>query len=157
MNRNKRLIYDIFFWEGKNSSHDEKGLVALKAVELGDALGGTAPQHREVQGHESNSFLSLFRDGFQIVEGGIESGFRKVDNEGFETRLLHVKGVRNARITRVELSAKSLNHGDVFILDCGKTLYLWTGKEASYKEKIKGAEACRSIRDKDKNGKAGII
>ena len=35
------------------------------------------------------------------------------------------------------MSYKSLNHGDVFVLDDGKVIYSWNGKESSKKERIK--------------------
>ncbi len=47
-------------------------------MELDDFLGGMAVQHREVEGHESNLFLSYFDAPIVIMEGGIESGFRTV-------------------------------------------------------------------------------
>lgn len=38
---------------------------------------------------------------------------------------------------QVEMHYKSLNHGDVFVLDDGKVIYCWNGKESSKKERIK--------------------
>ena len=69
----------IFFWIGSNSSIDEQAVVAIKAVELDDMLGGRPIQHREVMGNESISFRMLFPEGIITMKGGVDSGLRQVD------------------------------------------------------------------------------
>lgn len=90
------------------------------------------------------------------MEGGVATGFKHVDRDAFPTRLLHVKGRRNIRVVQVELSPASLNSGDVFILDGGRELYQWNGKEASNVEKQKALDVIRKIRDEERSGKATI-
>lgn len=53
-------------------------------MELDDFLGGMAVQHREVEKHESDLFLSYFENPIVIMEGGIESGFFQVKSLGRE-------------------------------------------------------------------------
>ena len=114
-------------------------MAAYKTVELDDLLGGAPIQHREVEGHESQQFLNLFKQygGIKYLEGGVESGFKKVNRDEYEKRLLHVKGKRNVRVFPVEVSYKSLNKGDVFILDCGLKLFQWNGPKSSKAERAK--------------------
>ena len=94
-----------------------------QTVELEEKLGGQATQHREVQGHESDKFMSYFADGVMYTSGGVDSAFIHVDKSTFETRLLHVKGRKNIRSRQVPLMRSSLNDGDVFILDAGSVIY----------------------------------
>jgi Gelsolin repeat len=105
---------------GKESSQDEIGVAAYKAVELDDLLDDGPVQHREVQGHESALFQSYFAKGIQYMEGGIASGFRHVKPDEYKPRLFQVRRTRKAvRAFEVPVKATSLNHGDVFILDAG--------------------------------------
>jgi len=132
------------------------GVAAYKTVELDDYLGG-GPQHREVQDNESKPFLSLFKSGIEYLSGGVASGFKHVEKDKFETRLLHCKGKRNVRVRQVPLAVSSLNQGDVFILDAGLTLYQFNGTESSRQEKAKGVEVVKRIRDNERGGKGEII
>jgi gelsolin len=61
-----KLEWDIHFWIGSESSQDEYGTAAYKAVELDDALRGGATQHREVR-REIESVL-----GFKARCGPLE-------------------------------------------------------------------------------------
>lgn len=92
-------------------------------MELEEKLGGQATQHREVQGHESDKFMSYFPDGVMYNSGGVESAFVHVDKTAFEPRLLHVKGRKNIRSRQVPIARSSLNDGDVFILDANTVIY----------------------------------
>lgn len=146
---------DIHFWLGSESSTDEMGLVAYKAFELDEHLGGSPVQYREVQEHESPQFMSLFKaTGIQYLKGGVESGFKHVDRDSFEARLLHLKGSRNVRVSQVPISVESLNDGDVFILDLGRKIFQWNGSKSSRREKIKGMEIARRIKDDERGSNA---
>lgn len=82
---------DIHFWIGSSSSQDEAAVAAIKTVELDDFLGGAPVQHRETEGHESKKFLSYFRNGIRLFNGGFDSGFHKMINE-VRPSLYQVKG-----------------------------------------------------------------
>ena len=75
----------------------------------------------------------------------------------YVTRLLHVKGRRNVRCMQVPVEVASLNSGDVFILDTGKVLYQWNGKDASRQEKAKALDVTLAIKDDEHGGKSTIV
>lgn len=110
---------------GTTTTPDEAGSAALLTIQLDDHLGGAPIQHREVQDHESSLFLSYFKNGIRYLPGGIESGFKEVEvNNGGEKRLFHVKGKKNVRVKQVKLHISSMNKGDCFILDAGRSFFL---------------------------------
>jgi gelsolin len=152
-----KLLYNVHFWLGAHTSQDEMGTAAYKTVELDDLLGDLPVQYREVQGSESSTFLAIFKNQISILKGGVDSGFKQVKPEEYKPRLMHCKGTAKlVRVTEVELSAKSLNDGDVFILDAGLQLYQWNGKSAGIHEKRKGAEILEAYK-KERNGKPKSI
>lgn len=67
-------------------------------MELDASLGGRAVQHREIQGHESEKFLSYFKPCIIPLEGGVASGFKKPEEEKFETQLYICRGKRVVRM-----------------------------------------------------------
>jgi villin 1/advillin len=149
--------WDIFFWLGAESSQDEQGAAALHTINLDDQLGGAPVQHREVMGHESAKFLACFPQGVEYLDGGVASGFRKVERDKYETRLFSIKGKRNPRRLQMPVTADSLNDGDVFVLDVGLTIYVWNGKSANKYEKVKGADVAREINSNERGARAKVI
>jgi len=147
------LAWDVHFWLGKYTTQDEAGTSAYKTVELDDYLGGAPVQFREVQGYESQRFLSYFPKGIRLLEGGAETGFKHVEAKNYRTRLLHIKGKKNIKVFEVDLTFKSLNSGDVFILDVGVDIIQWNGSKAGVLEKAKGAEVSQAI-EGEREGKA---
>lgn len=130
------LSHDIFFWIGENTTMDEAGTAAYKTVELDDFFDTEPSQHREVQGKESAQFQKLFKT-LSYLEGGFLTGFNPDSPEEYMSRLLQVRRTKEkgTRITEVKRERASLNHGDTFILDAGRLIYLWNGDESSAFEK----------------------
>jgi len=160
--KSKKLHHDIFFWLGAFSSIDEKGVAAYKTVELDDFLGGSAKQHRLVQGHESERFLRCFKHPPVIMQGGIDSGFKHVvpnkGKSGEKTNILRKIRKRGRRyiISDVPLARSSLNDVDVFVLDCGNVLYQYNGIKSSGFEKNRARQECSKIA-KRRHKKGGAV
>ncbi|EPS59596.1 hypothetical protein M569_15209, partial [Genlisea aurea] len=149
-------LYDIHFWLGKDTSQDEAGTAAIKTVELDAILGGRAVQHREPQGYESDKFLSYFKPCIIPLEGGIASGFKKPEEEEFETRLYVCRGKRVVRLKQVPFSRSSLNHDDVFILDTKEKIYQFNGANSDIQERAKALEVIQFLKEKYHEGKSDV-
>lgn len=151
-----KLAWDVHFWLGKDSSQDEIGVAAYKAVELDDLLDDGPVQHREVQGSESPLFQSYFK-GITYMEGGIASGFRTVKPEEYKPRLFQVRQAsKTIRAFEVPVKATSLDNGDTFILDAGLKVYIFIGPESNAFEKSKGGALAHNIVS-GRQGKAKLI
>uniref|UniRef100_A0A6Q2YTC6 HP domain-containing protein n=1 Tax=Esox lucius TaxID=8010 RepID=A0A6Q2YTC6_ESOLU len=151
------LGYDIHYWIGSQSSQDEQGAAAVYTIQLDEFLGSGPVQHREVQNHESDAFRGYFKQGIIYKKGGVASGMRHTETNSYDTqRLLHVKGKKRVSAMEVELSWKSFNLGDVFLLDSGKTIIQWNGPESNRQERLKGMLLAKDIRDRERGGRAEI-
>jgi len=152
-----KLLHDVHFWLGATTSQDEAGTAAYKTVELDTLLGGVPVQHREIEAHESELFLSYFapKGGIRVLEGGIASGFNHVKPTEYKPRLLHLKGKKNVRILQVPLARSSLNSGDVFVLDNGLKIYQWNGSKSGGAEKARASQLARAL-DDERGGKPTV-
>ncbi|KAG5080596.1 hypothetical protein JHK86_004661 [Glycine max] len=135
---------------------DEAGTAAIKTVELDAAIGGRAVQHREIQGHESDKFLSYFKPCIIPLEGGVASGFKKPEEEKFETCLYVCRGKRVVRLRQVPFARSSLNHEDVFILDTQNKIYQFNGANSNIQERAKALEVIQFLKEKYHEGKCDV-
>uniref|UniRef100_A0A663DRR1 Villin-1 n=1 Tax=Aquila chrysaetos chrysaetos TaxID=223781 RepID=A0A663DRR1_AQUCH len=149
--------YNIHYWLGKESSPDEQGAAAIYTTQMDDHLGTVAVQHREVQGHESETFRAYFKRGLIYKKGGVASGLKHEDTNTYNVqRLLHVKGKKNMVAHEVEMSWKSFNRGDVFLLDLGQLIIQWNGPESNRNERLKAMTLAKDIRDRERGGRAKV-
>ena len=151
-----KLGHEIFFWLGDHTTQDEAGTAAYKTVELDEYLHGKATQHREVQRAPSDDFLALF-PRMSIRSGGVRSGFRHVEAGGEPKEdvvtLLRVFQNPSAGgpgkglvVHEVAPSWKSLDDGDVFVLDDGgRKIWVWQGARCSPMEKAKAAQVVHDM------------
>ncbi|KAL4632633.1 hypothetical protein ACB092_04G065500 [Castanea dentata] len=135
---------------------DESGTAAIKTVELDAVLGGRAVQHRELQGYESDKFLSYFKPCIIPLEGGVASGFKTPEEEVFETRLYVCRGKRVVRMKQVPFARSSLNHDDVFILDTQNKIYQFNGANSNIQERGKAFEVIQFLKEKYHDGTCDV-
>ncbi|KAK8635439.1 hypothetical protein V6N13_004176 [Hibiscus sabdariffa] len=150
------LRHDIHYWLGKDTSQDEAGVAAVKTVELDAALGGRAVQYREVQGHETEKFLSYFKPCIIPQEGGVASGFKHVQEEEHKIRLFVCRGKHVVHVKEVPFARSSLNHDDIFILDTKSKIFQFNGSNSSIQERAKALEVVQYIKDTYHDGKCEV-
>ncbi|XP_038061933.1 gelsolin-like protein 2 [Patiria miniata] len=151
----EELNYDVHFWIGQYSTQDEYGTAAYKTVELDTLLDDKPIQHREVMDHESDLFKSYF-PSLSLLEGGADTGFRKVKPTEYQPRLLHFHGTRkNIQVKEVALSRQSLDSSDVFILDLGLEIFQWNGSSANKDEKFKAVQYLQALKS-ERSGKPQV-
>uniref|UniRef100_A0A669DK03 Advillin n=1 Tax=Oreochromis niloticus TaxID=8128 RepID=A0A669DK03_ORENI len=151
------LSYNIHYWIGSQSTQDEQGSAAIYTVQLDEFLGSSPVQYREVQDHESDTFKGYFKQGIIYKKGGVASGMRHTETNTYDVkRLLHVKGNKRVIAKEVEMSWKSFNLSDVFLLDLGKTIIQWNGPKSNRQERLKGMLLAQDIRDRERGGRAEI-
>lgn len=158
-----KLTHAIHFLLGAHTSQDEAGTAAYKTVELDSFLHGAATQHRELQAQPSASFLALF-PRLTFRRGGVASGFRHVGDaeaaaeqaaEAVVTLLRVFKhpcagaaGADAVVVCEVEPDWRSLDEGDVFVLEKGKggKIWVWQGARCSPMEKAKAAQVVHEMK-----------
>ncbi|PKU66116.1 villin-5 [Dendrobium catenatum] len=152
------LRNDIHYWLGENSSQDEAGAAAIKTVELDAALGGRAVQYREVQGHETDRFLSYFKPCIIPQSGGMASGFKhvEVNEHDHKTRMFLCEGKHAIRVKEVPFARSSLNHDGIFILDTKSKIFQFNGSNSSIQERAKALEVVQYVKDAYHEGKCDV-
>uniref|UniRef100_A0A4Y0BQM9 Gelsolin-like domain-containing protein n=1 Tax=Anopheles funestus TaxID=62324 RepID=A0A4Y0BQM9_ANOFN len=119
--KNKVKSHDIHFWLGTKTTQDEAGSAAILSVQLDDLLGGVPVQHREVEGTESDLFLSYFKGGVRYLEGG-RCQWLQARNHQRSTgakRLFPHQGLEKHPRAAGRASGVGHEQGDCFILECG--------------------------------------
>lgn len=139
--------HDIHYWLGKSTSQDEAAAAAVKAVELDAALGGRAVQFREVEGNETDRFLSYFKPCFIPTEEGVPSGINKAEGGVHQNRLFVCKGRHVVRVKEVPFSRSSLSHDNVFVLDTEAKIFQFNGANTDIHQRAKALDVVQYLKD----------
>merc|ERR1719367_448681 len=82
-----------------------------------------------------------------IKKGGMESGLQKAETNAHEAKLFKVAGGMRPVMTEGDMAWSSMNHGDVFVLDSGKKIFVWKGSGASGQEKMSAGMIAAKMKD----------
>ncbi|KAH0854589.1 hypothetical protein HID58_063690 [Brassica napus] len=147
--------YDIHYWLGHDATEVDSVLASDKALELDAALGCCTVQYREVQGQETEKFLSYFKPCIIPLEGKY-SPQNGLAEETYPVTLLMCKGDHAVRVKEVPFLRSSLNHDDVFVLDTASKVFLFAGCNSSTQEKAKALEVVEYIKDNKHAGRCQV-
>ena len=86
----------------------EACLASDKALELDMALGSLSVQYRELQGEETEKFLSYFKPCIIPMEGMFTSGQADVDTNPYRISLLTCKGDRVVHVKEVRFTSSPI-------------------------------------------------
>ncbi|OIW09546.1 hypothetical protein TanjilG_30865 [Lupinus angustifolius] len=147
--------YDIHYWLGNDTKKVDSGLASEKALELDAALGSCSVQYREIQGQESQKFLSYFKPCLIPIEGVFTSKQGNLNGE-YQVRMYTCKGDYVVHVKEVPFQRASLNHEDIFILDTAPKIFLFSGCNSTIQERAKGLEVVQYLKDNKHGGKCEV-
>ncbi|KAK6927086.1 Villin headpiece [Dillenia turbinata] len=150
------LQHDIHYWLGNAVTEVDATMASDKALELGMALGPYTVQYREVQGLETQKFLSYFKPCIIPIEGVFSSRAGERNSDAYQISLLTCKGDHIVHVKEVPFSRSSLNHNDVFILDTASKIFLFSGCNSSIQERAKALDVVQYIKDNKHSGKCAV-
>lgn len=122
----------IYYWQGTNSTINEKGTSALLTIELGDEIDkGNTKEVRVVMNQEPRHFLLIFK-GTYVVHVG------KADTQppnGPALYQLHGASEPYCKCIQVDASVNAFESTSCFFLisavDEGRQAFFWAGKHAA--------------------------
>eukprot|EP00127_Corallochytrium_limacisporum_P004760 Clim_evm114s172 gene=Clim_evmTU114s172 len=151
-----RADHTIYFWIGSESSLDKQASAAIHSVSLRNYLKASCSPKRVEEGDEDDHFLVMFDFKLKVVEGGTESGLYSIDDDDIPATLyLYIGGIFNW-VERVQTDSKSLHSDGVFLLDAGKHIFVWQGKDAGYVRAQKARLLADKINKDERKGVAEI-
>lgn len=147
--------YYIHYWLGNEAKKVDSNLASDKALELDAALGSCSVQYKEIQGQESQKFLSYFRPCLIPIEGVFTSKQGNLNGE-YQVSLYTCKGDYVVHVKEVPFLRSSLNHEDVFILDTALKIFLFSGCNSTIQERAKALEVVHYIKENKHGGKCEV-
>ncbi|KAJ8749772.1 hypothetical protein K2173_012323 [Erythroxylum novogranatense] len=148
--------YDVHYWLGKYANEVESVLASDKALELDSALGSCAVQYREVQGQETEKFLSYFKPCIIPIEGVYSSLPGNVHSKAYKVSLYTCRGDHAVSVKEVPFARSSLNHDEVFILDTASNIFVFSGCNSSIQERAKALEVVQYIKEHKHGGNCEV-
>ncbi|KAL6902114.1 hypothetical protein ACP4OV_004990 [Aristida adscensionis] len=140
----KREDFYLTYWIGKDSVPEDQEMAVQIANTMWNSLKGRPVLGRIYQGKEPPQFVALFQP-MVILKGGISSGYKKlVEQKGLKDEtysvdcvaLIQISGtsVHNNKTLQVDPVSTSLSSTNCFILQSGKSMFIWIGNSSSFEQ-----------------------
>jgi hypothetical protein len=101
---------------------------------------------------------ATFRTDPAFVEAHGKTVVKLADVLGGDHKmLLQIVGKRKIRVWNVEVSWRSLNPNNSFLLDAGNTLYLWHGSKSSRITRGKASDLAHRVRVKERSARPSLV
>lgn len=135
---NDKTRHILYFWQGRHSSREDRGLSALLASEDAKKIR-FCQVRRVVQNREPEHFLSHFAEKGMVVSLGNRTDVAADLGEGMllprtGTHLYQTRGDSAITAYSIEVepvSSSALNSKDSFLLTHGDQCFVWKGAEAN--------------------------
>jgi len=148
--------YLVYFWQGRDSSINEKGASALLTIDVSSEFE-SAPQLRITQQHETKHFLALFKNQLVIHNGKYANYVNRLKQNPirmFDVRLSsEYRDLRNAKLRAIETyevnkDQLNQNHVSVIISSDQKNAFIWKGKFSHPTEHSAATDLIKKIVDR---------
>ncbi|KAJ4782467.1 Villin-like 1 [Rhynchospora pubera] len=146
----------VHYWLGEDAKEVDCALASEKAIELDMALGSCTVQYREVQGSESEKFLSYFRPCIIPVEGCLSPQMIGGGPDSYTITMFSCRGDHVVHVREVPFSRHSLNHNEVFIIDTQSKIFLFSGCNSSTKSRAKALDVVQYIKENQHGGRCQV-
>ncbi|KAJ3360582.1 hypothetical protein HDU91_004517 [Kappamyces sp. JEL0680] len=155
------LTHQVYTWIGVDAETDKRFCCAMYAVALRNVVGSTERILRQCQGEESNDFLEQFSGKIELLDHSFatETGLYMPEERRYPTKLYRVDGKSQLPLflVIVELKRETLDPRNVYILDAGREIYQWNGKDSSLQSKSKARMIASRINKEERVGKAEYV
>ncbi|XP_070212774.1 advillin-like [Littorina saxatilis] len=145
----------LHYWLGQQASQNDAKTVERFFKDVDEMVHRASVLSREVQGHESDSFLRNFSNGVIYVEGKAKMTVTRASK--YVKRLYVIKGRKFARAACREPREEELDSTGAALLDGFPRMYLWIGAHCDPVSRLKAMGVATKIRDGQRKGKAHII
>ncbi|XP_078178106.1 villin-1-like isoform X2 [Carex rostrata] len=146
----------VHYWLGENANEVDCALASEKAIELDMALGSCTVQYREVQGSESEKFLSYFRPCIIPIEGSLSTQTIGGGPHSYPITMFSCRGDHVIHVREVPFSRHSLNHNEVFIIDTKSKMFLFSGCNSSSKSRARALDVVQYIKENQHGGRCQV-